>query len=81
VLGLRFTGDPFVPAQRFAFLQQRLGDGFVAVELAPSDGNPDGPLPRPHSVLTADLVDEVGAPTRAALDQVLELLRDRLLAS
>ncbi|MGZ4618770.1 MAG: dienelactone hydrolase family protein [Frankiaceae bacterium] len=80
VLGLRFNGDPFVPAERFAFLQERLGDGFIAVELDRADGNPDGPLPWRHSVLTSDLVDEQGAPTRAALDRVLELLRDRLLA-
>jgi len=81
VLGLRFDGDPFVPAERFAFLKERLGDGFVAVELRQSDGNPDGPLPWRHSVLTGDLVDDVGAPTRVALDRVLELLRGKLLAS
>src|SRR5512135_439092 len=79
VLGLRFTGDPFVPAERFAFLKERLGDGFIAVELDPADRNPHGPLPWPHAVLTGDLVDEAGAPTRAALDRVLELLRNRLL--
>ena len=32
-----------------------------------------------HSVLTEDLVDEPGHPTRDALDQVLELFRSRLL--
>jgi hypothetical protein len=30
-------------------------------------------------VLTEDLVDEPGHPTRVALDQVLEFLADRLL--
>src|SRR5262249_42662876 len=29
VLGLRFNGDPFVPSERFDFLRERLGDGFV----------------------------------------------------
>ena len=35
---------------------------------------------KPHSVLTEHLVDEPGEPTRAALDQVLDLFRTRLLA-
>lgn len=79
VLGLRFVGDPMVPAERFEALRRRLGDGFVAVELRPEDGHPDSHLSTPHSVLTGDLVDEPGSPTRAALDQVLDLLRSRLL--
>lgn len=79
VLGLRFDGDPFVPAERFGYLRERLGDGFVAVELQQADGHPDGPLAKHHSVLTGDLVDEPGAPTRVALDQVLELFRSKLL--
>jgi dienelactone hydrolase len=81
VLGLRFKDDPFVPAERFAFLRERLGDGFLAAELEQADGNPAGPFPFHHSVLTVDLVDEPGAPTRAALDQVLELFRTRLLTA
>lgn len=79
VLGLRFDGDPFVPAERFAFLRDQLGDGFVAVELAQTDGHPEGPLAKHHSVLTGDLIDAPGEPTRAALDQVLDLFRARLL--
>ncbi len=79
VLGLRFHGDPFVPGERFAFLRERLGDGFVGVELAQADGHPDAPLSKHHSVLTGDLVDEPGTPTRAALDQVLALFRAKLL--
>ncbi|WNG47681.1 dienelactone hydrolase [Archangium minus] len=80
VLGLRFKEDPFVPKERFDFLRERLGEGFVAVELAQADGNPAGPLPKHHSVLTADLIDAPGEPTRAALEQVLTLFRTRLLA-
>ena len=79
VLGLRFDGDPFVPKERFAYLRDRLGDGFVAVELTQADGHPDSPLAKHHSVLTGDLIDEPGEPTRAALDQVLELFRSKLL--
>ncbi len=81
VLGLRFDGDPFVPTARFDFLRERLGDGFIAVELDQADGHPDGPLAKHHSVLTGDLIDEPGEPTRAALDQVLELFRSRLLST
>jgi dienelactone hydrolase len=80
VLGLRFEGDPLVPAERFAFLRERLGDGFVGVELPQSAGHPDGPLRRRHSVLTADLVDAPGEPTRAALDQVLDLFAAKLVS-
>jgi dienelactone hydrolase len=81
VLGLRFDGDPLVPAARFEHLRRRLGDGFVAVELCQADGHPDGPLRKHHSVLTGDLVDEPGSRTRDALEQVLELFRSRLLPS
>ncbi len=35
----------------------------------------------PHSVLTEHLIDEPGQPTRAALDQVLDLFRNRLLVT
>lgn len=84
VLGLRFNDDPFVPSERFAHLHDRLGDAFVAVELDQADGNPnalESPLIRAHhSVLTHSLIDEPGEPTRAALDQVLDFFRDRLLA-
>jgi dienelactone hydrolase len=80
VLGLRFDGDPLCPGQRFAFLRERLGDGFVAVELRQQDGHLQGPLRFRHSVLTLDLIDEPGEPTRAALDQVLDLLAGRLLS-
>jgi dienelactone hydrolase len=79
VLGLRFHGDPLSPGERFDFLRERLGDGFVAVELSQADRHPNGPLPKAHSVLTGDLIDEPGQPTRAALDRVLELLRSKLL--
>jgi dienelactone hydrolase len=79
VLGLRFKGDRFVPADRFAFLREELGEGFVAVELDDSSANPDAPMSNPHSVVTEHLIDEPGQPTRAALDQVLDLFRTRLL--
>ena len=79
VLGLRFTGDRMVPAARFASLRRELGSNFVGVEIDSSSGNPWGHRALAHSVLTEDLVDEPGQPTRDALDQVLQLFRDRLL--
>jgi dienelactone hydrolase len=78
VLGLRFKSDKFVPPERFEFLREQLGDAFIAVELDDAAANPEATLP-PHSVLTEHLIDEPGQPTRAALDQVLELFRTRLL--
>ena len=81
VVGMRFKGDPFVPGERFEMLKQRLGDGFVPIELEQSDGNPNGPLGHRHSVLTGDLIDEPGEPTRRALDTVMDLLRDKLWSS
>jgi dienelactone hydrolase len=80
VLGLRFKTDRFVPDARFAFLREQLGDAFVAVELDDDAANPDGAM-KPHSVVTEHLIDQPGEPTRAALDQVLELFRARLLSS
>ncbi|WP_437570922.1 dienelactone hydrolase family protein [Sorangium sp. So ce542] len=81
VIGLRFKGDPLVPEERFQLLRERLGDGFVAVELEQADGHPEGPLKKHHSVLTGALIDAPGEPTRAALDRVLQLFRDKLLAA
>jgi dienelactone hydrolase len=79
VLGLRFTGDPLVPAERFETLRHELGAGFESVEIDSSKGNPYGIPAMAHSVLTKDLVDEAGHPTRAALERVLALFRERLL--
>lgn len=81
VMGLRFEGDPFVPPERFAFLADRLGDGFVGIELDQADGHPDSIQKKHHSVLTGDLIDVPGEPTRDALDQVLDLFRTKLLTS
>ena len=78
VLGLRFTADKGSPAERFATLRRELGNAFEAIEIDSSPGNPDGIPARSHSVLTADLVDEPGHPTRAALDRVLAFLTERL---
>ncbi len=81
VLGLRFTGDPAVRAARFDTLRTELGDGFIGVEIDSSEGNPWGHRRGAHSVLTEDLQDAPGTPTRAALEQVLDFFSDRLVGS
>ncbi len=78
VLGLRFSGDTWSPPERFEHLRQLLGDAFVAVELDSTPGNPHGHKKMAHSVLTEDLDDRPGSPTRDALDQVLSFFRERL---
>jgi dienelactone hydrolase len=78
VLGLRFTHDPLCPGERFERLRQELGSGFEAIEIDSSRGNPHGIKRTAHSVLTLDLVDAEGHPTRAALERVLAFFRERL---
>jgi len=78
VLGLRFTCDRLVPAERFQRLREELGDAFVGVEIDSSPGNAWGIPRNAHSVLTEHLVDEPGHPTHDALEQVLDLFRTRL---
>ncbi len=81
VLGLRFTGDPLCPGERFARLRAELGDAFIGVEIDSSPGNPHGIPKLAHSVLTEHLVDEPGHPTQAALSQVLDFFRERLVTA
>lgn len=78
VLGLRFSGDKLVPNARWANLEQVLGDRFIAVTIDSSPGNPHGHRKAAHSVLTEDLDDRPGTPTRAALDQVLDFFDAKL---
>ena len=78
VLGLRFTGDRASPPERFEHLRELLGDAFIGVELDSTPGNPHGHKKAAHSVLTGDLDDRPGTPTRAALDQVLDFFTGRL---
>ena len=43
VLGMRFTADKLVPAERFQRLREELGDTFVGVEIDSSTGQPVRP--------------------------------------
>jgi dienelactone hydrolase len=81
VIGMRFTHDPLCPGARFQRLRDELGAGFRSIEIDSGPGNPHGNRRAAHSVVTTDLIDEVGHPTRAALDEVLEFFRARLHAA
>ncbi len=78
VLGLRFTHDPLCPGERFDRLRKELGSHFEAIEIDSSPGNPHGNRRLAHSVLTNDLIDREGHPTRVALDRVLSFFAEQL---
>jgi dienelactone hydrolase len=78
VMGLRFTGDPGSPPQRFDTLRHELGENFIGVEIDSSVGNPWGYRKGAHSVLTEDYSDAEGSPTRQALEDVLTFFATRL---
>ena len=81
VLGLRFRGDALSPGARFARLERELGDHFIGIQIDGRHANPaNRPIP-PHSVVTADLVDEPGEPTWEARERVVQLFREQLLAN
>ena len=78
VLGMRFTHDALCPGERFETLRRELGPAFEGIEIDSGPGNAAG-IPRiAHSVVTNDLVDTEGHPTRVALDRVLSFFRERL---
>lgn len=87
VLAYRFAGDAFCRAERFAAYSRVLGDRFVSRVLPDASAAP-GPRPpffekfvgRPHSVVTVDLIDAAGEPTRLACDEILAFFRDRLMS-
>lgn len=78
ILGLRFSNDKGCPAERFQTLRSTLGNAFEAIEMDSSPGNRLAIPTKAHAVLTVDLVDEPGHPTRTALDRVLAFLDERL---
>ena len=78
LLGLRFTSDPMCPGERFERLRGEFGSNFEGIEIDSSKGNAHGIGAIAHSVVTKDLVDREGHPTREALDAVLGLFRTQL---
>jgi len=77
-LGLRFSGDPLVPAERFRTLKDRLGNAFEVIELDSAKGNPVGFGRMAHSVLTLEVRETPGNPAYAARKRVVEFLKERL---
>jgi len=77
-LGLRFSGDPLVPAERFRTLKDRLGDAFEVIELDSSKGNPGGFGRAAHSVLTLEVRETPGNPAYEARKRVVDFLKERL---
>jgi dienelactone hydrolase len=84
VLAYRFSGDRHCRAERFAAYQQALGSRFVG-EVLPDEAAAASAPPffteivgRPHSVVTAHLIDAAGEPTIAARDAILAFFADRL---
>lgn len=75
MIGLRFVGDPLVPAARFATLRETFGDRFEAIELAPDDAHRTNAVQPPHAVLTIHLRED--GPTKAAEQRVLAFLAER----
>ncbi len=85
VLAYRFEGDKFCRAQRFAAYAEASGARFIAKVLPDSAANKDvAPffyqfVTTSHSVVTAHLIAEVGQPTIAARDEILQFFRMRLI--
>ena len=77
-LGLRFSGDPLVPAERFRTLKDRLGNAFEVIELDSAKGNPGGFGRMAHSVLTLEVRETPGNPAYEARKRVVEFLKERL---
>ena len=78
-LGLRFSEDPLVPAERFETLKARLGDAFEVIEVSSKKGNEHGFGKMAHSVLTLELREQEDHPTYAARKRVVEFLTERLV--
>jgi dienelactone hydrolase len=81
VRSYRFEGDTFCRPERFATLRRELGEAFIGVEVPDACGNPEGMRAQgkpPHGVMTTDLIDAAGEPTRQAVDEVIALFREKL---
>ena len=78
LLGLRFSEDPNVRAERFATIREALGDAFEVLTLDSSRGNPGGFSRRAHSVLTDEVRESPGNPALQARERVVAFLTERL---
>jgi dienelactone hydrolase len=75
MIGLRFYGDGSVPDARFDTFKHTFGDRFEAIEIDRKDSAP-GPIGA-HSVLTVNLQDWKGTPTKLAEERVIRFFRER----
>ncbi len=81
LIGLRFHGDPVVPAERFATLKATFGNRFEAIELDSKDAQPLWNQP-PHAPLTGNLRDdEPDGATKRTERRVIEFFKQRLLSA
>jgi dienelactone hydrolase len=78
VLGLRFTEDPVCRIERFDTLRRELGSAFEAIEIDSTSRNAHRIPLTAHSVVTKDLIDVDGHPTKAALERVISFFHDHL---
>jgi dienelactone hydrolase len=75
MIGLRFFGDAAVPDARFDTYKRTFGNKFEAIEIAAKDAEP-GPMGA-HSVLTVNLQDRPGTPTKRAEERVIQFFKER----
>ena len=75
LIGLRFKGDGAVPGERFDMLRSEFGNHFEAIELEDKDAAPGGM--GAHSVLTVNLKDAPGEPTKLAEERVIQFFKQR----
>jgi dienelactone hydrolase len=86
VRAYRFAGDRFCKAERFSAYQAALGERFVARVLPDESANTDTPpffsqfVNTPHSVVTVNLINQVGQPTATARDEIIDFFKERLVA-
>ncbi|MES1989749.1 MAG: dienelactone hydrolase family protein [Pseudomonadota bacterium] len=81
VLGLRFHGDKMSPPGKFEVLRRELGSAFEGIELEDKYANPESFGNQPHSVVTNDLIDKDGEPTKEAAKRVIAFFVERLQAA
>jgi hypothetical protein len=82
VLVVRFRRDPVSPRARARAICSAFSPNAEVLQVPEQGGYRDANPPiRPlaHSVLTFDLVDRTGHPTRVALDRVIAFLETTIL--
>jgi dienelactone hydrolase len=79
MIGLRFFRDKFVPDERFDLYKREFGSRFEAIEIEPKHAKP-APGGMAHSVLTVNLKDAAGEPTKLAEERVIAFFRERTRA-